>query len=75
MIAQLPLMRKISCNRRHRTGGAVGLRYRAGQPRLFGRCVLLARALRTAGARNMMVILWKLNDGEACDFVIAFDKT
>jgi CHAT domain-containing protein len=35
----------------------------------------LARALRTAGARNVMVTLWKLNDGEARDFMIAFYKT
>jgi CHAT domain-containing protein len=35
----------------------------------------LARALRTAGARNVLVTLWKLNDGEARDFMVAFYKT
>jgi CHAT domain-containing protein len=34
----------------------------------------LARALRIAGARNVLVTLWKLNDGEARDFMIAFYK-
>jgi CHAT domain-containing protein len=35
----------------------------------------LARALRTVGARNVLVTLWKLNDGEARDFMVAFYKT
>jgi CHAT domain-containing protein len=35
----------------------------------------LARALRTAGARNVLVTLWKLNDGEARDFMVEFYKT
>jgi CHAT domain-containing protein/Flp pilus assembly protein TadD len=35
----------------------------------------LARALRTAGTRNVLVTLWKLNDGEARDFMAAFYKT
>jgi CHAT domain-containing protein len=35
----------------------------------------LARALRTAGARNVMVTLWSLNDGEAHDFMVEFYKT
>ncbi|MET4201970.1 CHAT domain-containing tetratricopeptide repeat protein [Bradyrhizobium sp. LA6.12] len=35
----------------------------------------LVRALRTAGARNVLVTLWPLNDGEARDFMIAFYKT
>jgi CHAT domain-containing protein len=34
----------------------------------------LVRALRTAGARNVLVTLWPLNDGEARDFMIAFYK-
>jgi tetratricopeptide (TPR) repeat protein len=34
----------------------------------------LVRALRTAGARNVLVTLWKLNDGEARDFMITFYK-
>ena len=34
----------------------------------------LARALRTAGARNVLVTLWPLNDGEARDFMISFYK-
>jgi CHAT domain-containing protein len=34
----------------------------------------LARALRTAGARNVLVTLWKLNDGEARDFMVEFYK-
>jgi CHAT domain-containing protein/tetratricopeptide (TPR) repeat protein len=34
----------------------------------------LARALRTAGARNTMVTLWKLADGEAHDFIVDFYK-
>ena len=34
----------------------------------------LARALRTAGARNTMVTLWKLADGEAHDFIVEFYK-
>jgi CHAT domain-containing protein/tetratricopeptide (TPR) repeat protein len=34
----------------------------------------LARALRTAGARNVLVTLWKVNDGEARDFMVAFYK-
>src|SRR5260370_40529352 len=34
----------------------------------------LARALRTAGARNVLVTLWKLKDGEARDFMVAFYK-
>jgi len=32
----------------------------------------LARAFRTAGARNVMVTLWPLNDGEARDFMKDF---
>jgi hypothetical protein len=32
----------------------------------------LARAFRTAGARNVMVTLWPLNDGEARDFMKEF---
>jgi CHAT domain-containing protein len=35
----------------------------------------LARALPTAGARNVLVTLWKLNDGEARDFMVEFYKT
>jgi tetratricopeptide (TPR) repeat protein/CHAT domain-containing protein len=35
----------------------------------------LVRALRTAGARNVLVTLWPLNDGEARDFMIRFYKT
>ena len=35
----------------------------------------LVRALRTAGARNVLVTLWPLNDGEARDFMVAFYKT
>ncbi|WP_354119947.1 CHAT domain-containing protein [Bradyrhizobium sp. LA6.12] len=35
----------------------------------------LVRALRTAGARNVLVTLWPLNDGEARDFMIKFYKT
>jgi CHAT domain-containing protein len=34
----------------------------------------LARALRTAGARNVLVTLWKLKDGEAHDFMVDFYK-
>jgi CHAT domain-containing protein/Tfp pilus assembly protein PilF len=34
----------------------------------------LVRALRIAGARNVLVTLWKLNDGEARDFMVAFYK-
>ena len=34
----------------------------------------LVRALRTAGARHVLVTLWKLNDGEARDFMVAFYK-
>jgi CHAT domain-containing protein len=34
----------------------------------------LARALRTAGARNVLVTLWKLNDGEAHEFMVDFYK-
>ena len=34
----------------------------------------LVRALRTAGARNVLVTLWPLNDGEARDFMVAFYK-
>jgi tetratricopeptide (TPR) repeat protein len=34
----------------------------------------LARALRTAGARNVLVTLWKLKDGEAHDFMADFYK-
>jgi CHAT domain-containing protein len=34
----------------------------------------LVRALRTAGARNVLVTLWPLKDGEARDFMIAFYK-
>jgi CHAT domain-containing protein/Flp pilus assembly protein TadD len=34
----------------------------------------LVRALRTAGARNVLVTLWPLNDGEARDFMISFYK-
>jgi CHAT domain-containing protein len=44
-----------------------GLDYSEG---VFG----LARALRTAGARNVLVTLWKLNDGEAHDFMVDFYK-
>ncbi len=32
----------------------------------------LVRALKIAGARNVMVTLWPLNDGEARDFMIDF---
>jgi CHAT domain-containing protein len=35
----------------------------------------LARALRIAGAHNVLVTLWKLNDGEARDFMVTFYKT
>ena len=35
----------------------------------------LVRALRTAGARNVLVTLWPLNDGEARDFMVKFYKT
>ncbi|HYQ91971.1 MAG TPA: CHAT domain-containing tetratricopeptide repeat protein [Candidatus Competibacteraceae bacterium] len=35
----------------------------------------LVRALRIAGARQALVTLWKLNDGEARDFMTAFYKT
>ena len=35
----------------------------------------LVRALRIAGVRNVLVTLWKLNDGEARDFMVAFYKT
>ena len=35
----------------------------------------LVRALRTAGARNVLVTLWPLNDGEARDFMVAFYRT
>ena len=34
----------------------------------------LVRALRTAGARNVLVTLWPLNDGEARDFMVEFYK-
>jgi CHAT domain-containing protein len=34
----------------------------------------LARALRTAGARNVLVTLWPLDDGEARDFMADFYK-
>jgi tetratricopeptide (TPR) repeat protein len=34
----------------------------------------MVRALRTAGARNVLVTLWPLNDGDARDFMIAFYK-
>jgi CHAT domain-containing protein len=34
----------------------------------------LARALRTAGARNVLVTLWKLKDGEAHEFMVDFYK-
>ena len=34
----------------------------------------LVRALRTAGARNVLVTLWPLNDGEARDFMVKFYK-
>jgi CHAT domain-containing protein len=44
-----------------------GLDYSEG---VFG----LARALRTAGARNVLVTLWKLNDGEAHEFMVDFYK-
>jgi CHAT domain-containing protein/tetratricopeptide (TPR) repeat protein len=44
-----------------------GLDYSEG---VFG----LARALRTAGARNVLVTLWKLKDGEARRFVVEFYK-
>ena len=33
------------------------------------------RAFRTAGARNILVTLWPLNDGEARDFMVAFYRT
>jgi CHAT domain len=32
----------------------------------------VTRALRTAGARNALMTLWKLNDGEARDFMVDF---
>jgi CHAT domain-containing protein len=32
----------------------------------------LVRALKIAGARNVMVTLWPLNDGEARDFMVDF---
>jgi CHAT domain-containing protein len=35
----------------------------------------LARALRIAGAQNVLVTLWRLNDGEARDIMVAFYKT
>jgi CHAT domain-containing protein len=35
----------------------------------------LVRALRTAGARNVLVTLWPVNDGEARDFMVAFYRT
>jgi CHAT domain-containing protein len=35
----------------------------------------LVRALRTAGARNVLVTLWPLNDGEARAFMVRFYKT
>ncbi len=34
----------------------------------------LARALRIAGARNVLVTLWPLDDGDARDFMVAFYK-
>jgi CHAT domain-containing protein len=34
----------------------------------------LVRALRLAGARNVLVTLWPVNDGEARDFMVAFYK-
>jgi CHAT domain-containing protein len=34
----------------------------------------LARALRTAGARNVLVTLWPLDDGVARDFMVDFYK-
>jgi CHAT domain-containing protein len=34
----------------------------------------LARALRTAGARNVLVTLWPLDDGFARDFMVDFYK-
>jgi CHAT domain-containing protein len=34
----------------------------------------LVRALKIAGARNVMVTLWPLGDGEARDFMIDFYK-
>ncbi|MFZ1413472.1 MAG: CHAT domain-containing protein [Defluviicoccus sp.] len=34
----------------------------------------LVRALRTAGARNVLVTLWPVNDGEARDFMVDFYK-
>lgn len=34
----------------------------------------LVRAFRTAGARNVLVTLWPLNDGEARDFMVGFYK-
>jgi CHAT domain-containing protein len=34
----------------------------------------LARALRTAGARNVLVTLWQLDDGLARDFMVDFYK-
>ena len=34
----------------------------------------LARALRTAGARNVLVTLWPVNDGQARDFMVGFYK-
>ena len=35
----------------------------------------LVRALRIAGARNVLVTLWPLQDGEARDFMVAFYRT
>jgi CHAT domain-containing protein len=35
----------------------------------------LVRAFRTAGARNVLVTLWPLNDGEARDFMAAFYRS
>lgn len=35
----------------------------------------LMRAFRTAGARNFLVTLWPLNDGEARDLMGAFYRT
>jgi CHAT domain-containing protein len=34
----------------------------------------LARTFRIAGARNVLVTLWKLNDGDARDFMVMFYK-
>jgi hypothetical protein len=41
----------------------------------FGISFRFAPRLRTAGARNVLVRLWKLNDGEPRDFMVALYKT